>query len=206
MPRGLKTRGEGCGSSTEVQTGWGLGDLEFGRAGWLDRIRAGGTERRRRRSWSVVGAPARFRRARGPRHAGGASLRQGREHATRRTPLPGACARTPHAPRRVHFRMTFRGTYRGGVIIPGGSLDLPEGARVDFSILRSSAPSEKKKPRPGVQRASKRPPARMSAAQRVEAFMQGFGILRDAPECKGKSSAAIARDLRRRATGARFRG
>lgn len=95
--------------------------------------------------------------------------------------------------------MTYRGTYRGGVIIPGGSLGLPEGAQVDFSILRSTAPS-KTKPARASRRPAKRAAPRMSAARRVEALMQGFAILRDTPELKGKSAATIARDLRRRAS------
>lgn len=83
--------------------------------------------------------------------------------------------------------MTYRGIYRDGVIVPGGSLDLPEGARVDFNIVRPRSSVNGKRAARGTR---KRRPARMSAAQRVEAFMQGFGILRDAPEFKGKSSAA----------------
>lgn len=96
--------------------------------------------------------------------------------------------------------MTFRGVYRDGVIVPDELLRLNEGARVDFSIRKVSA--AEKRP---VGRARK--PSRSKAVeQRVAAFMQGFGVRKNDRTDKGKSSAVIARELRSRAMGDRFRG
>ena len=87
--------------------------------------------------------------------------------------------------------MTFRGVYRDGVIVPGGEINLPEGTRVEILVART------KRSRKVVRKAKKKTKTkRMTAEQRVAAFMQGFGISRDRPDWKGKSTQEIARELR----------
>lgn len=113
-------------------------------------------------------------------------------------------------PQAYSSHMTYRGVYRDGVIVPESSLSLPDGAHVDFDYVRSRAKQSDSKAK--VTRVMSSPaqgskkPRRATAKDRVGAFMQGFGIMRREPTWKGKSSAAIARTLRKRAMGERFRG
>jgi predicted DNA-binding antitoxin AbrB/MazE fold protein len=96
----------------------------------------------------------------------------------------------------IHFGMTYRGIYRDGVIVPETSLRLPEGAEVDITV-RAKRKARKGTKRPGSKR-------RTSADKKIDLFMMGFGILKNDPSVKGKSTAAVARELRKRAVGDRF--
>lgn len=42
------------------------------------------------------------------------------------------------------FRITYRGIYRDGVIVPEESLSLSEGSHVDFNILDARSKTKKK--------------------------------------------------------------
>jgi hypothetical protein len=102
--------------------------------------------------------------------------------------------------------MTFRGVYRDGIIVPSADPDLPNG-----TVVRWTSDSRAKQSSRAVGRSKSRSNARpagkkMTKAQRIAAVMQAFGMDRDRPDWKGRSSAEIAADLRRRALGGRFRG
>ena len=85
--------------------------------------------------------------------------------------------------------MTLRGTFRDGVIIPEQSVGLRNGDEVEI-VRRDRAKGSRTKP----------PAKKRGAAQkRLDDFMSAFGSLRDKPEWKGKTSAAIAREIRARA-------
>ncbi|HYE62659.1 MAG TPA: antitoxin AF2212-like protein [Phycisphaerales bacterium] len=111
--------------------------------------------------------------------------------------------------------MTFRGTYRNGVIIPEEGATLQEGDTVEIQV-RSRRATTPKKARSGLggprkcrtSKAAKKLNAskRMTGKQRLELFLQSFGMWKDKPEWKGRSSADIAREIRSRASRGTPRG
>lgn len=97
--------------------------------------------------------------------------------------------------------MTYRGVYRDGIIVPTDLLDLPDGARLSFSIMPQKSGSGSKRKAAPRRKGSKKKSSRMTSVERVAAFMKGFGVSREVPEWKGKSTGEIARQLRTAALG-----
>ncbi len=97
--------------------------------------------------------------------------------------------------------MTFKGTFRDGVIVPEQTAGLRDGDVVDIRVRRLTAtgkPRKKTRSRPVGKR--------MTAEQRLAAWRAVVGSWEDRPEWKGKSSAQIARDIRARAAARGARG
>jgi hypothetical protein len=92
--------------------------------------------------------------------------------------------------------MTYRGIYRDGAIVLGETLDIPNGTPIEFDVLRRSRTKRRVAKKPSSKKSK-----RMTAEERVAAFMKGFGVSRDREEWKGRSTADIARELRRKAAG-----
>jgi hypothetical protein len=99
--------------------------------------------------------------------------------------------------------MTFRGIFKDGVIVPGTDLGLRNGAEVEFELLRSRggdaagrrARARKRAPRRGAARVTS---SKLTAAQRVALVLKFAGDWKKRADWKGRSSADIAAELRRR--------
>lgn len=97
--------------------------------------------------------------------------------------------------------MTLRSVVRDGLIVVNTHGEIPDGTPV--VILRDDQPRRGgKKAKPTAKRAKKK--AR-SAAKKPLRDLPAFGIWKDRPEWKGKTSAEIARELREKALGHRSR-
>lgn len=98
--------------------------------------------------------------------------------------------------------MEFRGTFRDGVVIP----DQTDGLR-NGDVVRCIP--ERKKNKPSATASTRAKPSRAgkaAAKRRLDAFMSGFGSMKDRPDWKGRSSADIASEIRKRASSRSTRG
>lgn len=101
------------------------------------------------------------------------------------------------------MRMEFRGTFRDGVVIPDRTDELRNGDVVRF------VPEKKKVIKPSATastRAKRVREGKAAAKRRLDAFMSAFGCMKDRPDWKGRSSADIASELRKRASSRSSRG
>jgi hypothetical protein len=95
--------------------------------------------------------------------------------------------------------MTYRGVYRDGVVIIQGDVSLRDGAQVEITETRTArTPSTTKKPR------EKKVTAKRRTTTRKRDPLDGLiGFWKDRPDWKGRSSIAIAAELRDKALGRR---
>ena len=104
--------------------------------------------------------------------------------------------------------MTYRGVYRDGYVRLEGDNDLQDGARVEVSLEPDSrlprtaaerlrAAAEGKAAAALLKRLTSK---RMTKAQRLAALDAAFGMYKDRPDWKGKSTVQIAAELRVRAS------
>lgn len=111
----------------------------------------------------------------------------------------------------VSLGMTYRGIYRDGYVRLEGDVDLRNGTPVEVFSLRetrarrvSSKARRAKASRVSRKSEWERAMARakkMTKKERMAAVMAAAGAWKDRPEWKGKSSAEIATELRKRAVG-----
>jgi predicted DNA-binding antitoxin AbrB/MazE fold protein len=105
--------------------------------------------------------------------------------------------------------MTFKGTFRNGVIIPEEEVALREGEVVEITRppLRKRKPASRKAVARGLPtKKAGGKPTRMTAKRRLEVFLSAFGSMKNKPEWQGRSSAEIAREIRTRASRRSLRG
>ncbi|HMN41010.1 MAG TPA: hypothetical protein PKE29_09200 [Phycisphaerales bacterium] len=81
--------------------------------------------------------------------------------------------------------MMYRGVYGDGVIVPGDGVEFPEGTPITFEPERRPK-ADRKSDKKQTTRAKKSKRRRMTADERVAAFMPLFGISKDRPEWKGQ--------------------
>lgn len=104
--------------------------------------------------------------------------------------------------------MTFRGIYRDGVIVPNSEPGLSNG-----TVVRCTPAAKPQRKAPVKTAAQTRKKSgsraektrRMTKPQRVAAVMQAFGMYRDRPDWRGRSSIEIAAELRQNALGSAMR-
>lgn len=106
--------------------------------------------------------------------------------------------------------MTYRGIFQNGVVIVENADGLRNGTVVDVQPAKRSTKS-KRSVRPQRSAAVRSRPAkktrRKGRARKAvgDPFIESFGLWKDRPEWKGKSTLEIAAELRRKAMG-RFGG
>lgn len=99
--------------------------------------------------------------------------------------------------------MTLRSVVRDGLIVVNTHGEIPDGTPV--VILRDDQPQRGgKKTKPPAKRAKKKK-ARGATKPKADPIMKVFGMWKNRPEWKGKSSVEIARELREKALGHRSR-
>jgi hypothetical protein len=100
--------------------------------------------------------------------------------------------------------MTFRGVFRNGVIVPQEGMSLPNGTVVD---IRAGKQGRRQKP---ATKATSRSEAlkqkRSRKTREDEPVLEGFGMWKNRADWRGKSTLEVARELRRKAMGDRYRG
>jgi hypothetical protein len=84
--------------------------------------------------------------------------------------------------------MIYTGVYRDGIVLLDGDVDLRNGARVEVLPTR----------RIGATKAKKRAAKGTRAKSSADPLLKFFGMSKDRADWKGRSSAEIARELRRR--------
>lgn len=98
--------------------------------------------------------------------------------------------------------MTLRTVVRDGLIVVNTHGEIPDGTPV--VIMRDDRPRRSvKKAKGPAKRTAKKKAARAGVRPKSDPIMKVFGMWKDRPEWKGKSSAEIARELRERALGHR---
>ncbi|MBX3403252.1 MAG: hypothetical protein KF699_07570 [Phycisphaeraceae bacterium] len=96
--------------------------------------------------------------------------------------------------------MTLRSVVRDGLIVVNTHGEIPDGTPV--VILRDDKPRRTGKKAKSAKQATTKKKAR-SAARKPLRELAAFGMWKNRPEWKGKSSAEIARELREKALGHR---
>ena len=96
--------------------------------------------------------------------------------------------------------MTLRSVVRDGMIDVNG--EIPDGTPV--RIVRDDKPRRSaKKAKAPAKRTAKKKATRAGVKPKSDPIMKVFGMWKDRPEWKGKSSVEIARELREKALGRR---
>jgi hypothetical protein len=107
--------------------------------------------------------------------------------------------------------MVYRGTVQGGVVVLSDPGALPEGTAVEVRPKRGAKVRGKVKPVAGrsdsVTGRSRKAPSRAGASGTPSLKpLPGFGMWKNRADWRGKSTLTIARELRRKAMGERYRG
>jgi len=113
----------------------------------------------------------------------------------------------------IQLGVPYQGIYRDGIVRLDGDVDLRNGSRVEVNVVRKARKSPAAKPaaRARASKAkSKRPLSgwdravatanKMTNRERNASIMAFCGVWKDRPDWKGKSSARIAAELRKRAS------
>jgi hypothetical protein len=95
--------------------------------------------------------------------------------------------------------MTFRATVRDGTIVSGDAQYLPEGTELRVSVV-NKRPS-RTPVRTRVKKKSSSRKKTMTVDARLAILEKSFGISKDRPDWKGRTTQEIARELRERASG-----
>ncbi|CAG0997522.1 hypothetical protein PHYC_02659 [Phycisphaerales bacterium] len=101
--------------------------------------------------------------------------------------------------------MSFKGTYRDGIVYltgNGSEVARRDGERVEVTPLRRP----RKSAGPARARPASKTKKRLTKAQRLAAFDAAFGIWKDRPDWKGKTTLEIVAELRKKAMGRNARG